>query len=399
MSDALLLALVFVAIAIGWYLGRRGSLLGATRSRSAVDANYYKGLNYLINEQPDSAIDAFIDALEVNTETLDTHIAVGNLMRRKGEVERAIRVHQNLLSRPSLPREYMHQAHLELARDFISAGLFDRAEGLLQDLLDNAPELREVTLRHLLEIYQDEKEWQRAIDIGKKLLPKRSILKSHAVVDSDIPVALAHYCCEMAEGALLKNDYHSVRLHLKKALAYDRSCVRALLLLARVEHETGHYGLAIKALRAVREQDPVFLSEAIELLRSCFERLGQPENFQTFLQASLNEAPSATVILALVDDIRSRKGDAEAVRFIEDQLKRRPSLRGLDKLVDIQIANSSGSARENLKILHVLLQQLMHNKPHYRCRHCGFAGKQLHWICPGCKRWGEISAIRGAEGE
>lgn len=399
MSDALLLALVVVAIAIGWFLGRRGRAAAASMARHSADARYYKGLNYLINEQPDSAIDAFIDALDVNTDTLETHIAVGNLMRKKGEVERAIRIHQNLLARPSLPKEYMHQAHLELARDFISAGLFDRAEGLLQDLLTDAPELREVTLRHLLEIYQDEKEWQQAIDIGKRLLPRRSLLKSAAAVDADIPVALAHFCCELAEAALFRNDYHSVRSHLKRALGYDRTCVRALLLLARVEYQTQHYGLAIKALRAVREYDPIFLSEAIELLRSCFERLGQPENFQTFLQASLNDAPSSTVMLALVDDLRTRKGDAEAIKFIESQLQRRPSLRGLDKLIEMQMASCSGGARDNLNTLHALLQQLVVNKAQYRCKHCGFAGKQLHWLCPGCKRWGEISAIRGADGE
>lgn len=399
MSDTLLLVLIAVAIAIGWLLGRRSVASRMGVASGATESHYYKGLNYLINEQPDSAIDAFIESLEVNNDTLDTHIAVGNLMRKKGEVERAIRIHQNLLARPSLPRQFLQQAHLELARDFISAGLFDRAEGLLEDLQKNAPELRRVALRHLMEIYQDEKDWLRAIEIGKQLLPRRSLLKNVRPVDSDITQALAHFCCELAEEALLKNDYHSVRVHLKRALAYDRISPRALLLMARVEYETAHYGLAIKALRAVREHHPVYLTEAVELLRQCYQHLQQPEGFQTFLQATLRQSPSATITLALVEDLRRRKGDMEAANFIEQQLQRSPSLRGLSKLVEIRIAAAGGTEGENLKLLQGLIQQLMQDKPQYRCRHCGFAGKQLHWLCPSCKRWGEISAIRGVEGE
>lgn len=399
MSDPVFLVLIVLAIAIGWVLGRHRRIRNPQTAENPLQSHYYEGLNYLLNEQPDSALDAFINALEVNSNTLETHIAVGNLMRRKGEVERAIRIHQNLLARPSLPPRHLHQAHLELARDFISAGLFDRAERLLEDLLENAPELREVALRYLLEIYQDEKEWLRAIDTGKRLLPRKLLIKNAQPLDRDIPIALSHYCCELAEQALEKNDYHGVRSFLKRALAYDRGCVRALLLLARVEFETDNYPRVIKALRQVREQDPVFLTEAVSLLKQCYERMGNPQGFQRFLGEGLEQYPSSTLLLALVDDIQSREGDEAAVDFISEQLKHRPSLKGLDKLVEIHIANSGGRARENLKILHLLIQQLMHNKPTYQCRHCGFTGKQLHWLCPGCKHWGEISAIRGAEGE
>ena len=169
MNDLLIFALLFAAIAIGWWLGRRGAATVA--SSPELPGQYYKGLNYILEDRPDGAIDAFINALEVNSETLETHIALGNLLRKKGEVDRAIRIHQNLLARPSLPRSQVHLAHLELARDYISAGLLDRAERLLLDLVEESPAQRRTSQRHLLEIYQSEREWSRAIDIAKDLLP------------------------------------------------------------------------------------------------------------------------------------------------------------------------------------------------------------------------------------
>ena len=170
MNDLGIFFLLFLAIAIGWLLGRRSST--APVNSPALPSQYYKGLNDILDGRPDGAIDSFINALEVNTETLETHIALGNLLRKKGEVERAIRIHQNLLARPSLPRSQVHQAHLELARDYISAGLLDRAERLLLDLVDESPEQRRTAHLHLLEIYQSERDWLRAIEVASELLPR-----------------------------------------------------------------------------------------------------------------------------------------------------------------------------------------------------------------------------------
>ncbi|WP_101757202.1 lipopolysaccharide assembly protein LapB [Oceanicoccus sp. KOV_DT_Chl] len=398
MFDPWQLLLVVSAIAIGWLLGRKPKI-EANDVPAVRHHQYYKGLNFLLNDQPDGALDTFIEALEVNSETLETHIAIGNLMRRKGEVERAIRIHQNLLSRPSLSRVHLHQAHLELARDFISAGLWDRAEGLLLDLIKDAPELKAVAMRHLLEIYQDEKEWQQAIDTAKQLLPKRYLLKASPPVDASINDALAHYCCELAELALQKKDFHSTRNYLKQALSYDRSCVRASLLAAEVEYRTGHLPKAIQNLRKVWGQDPVFIPETVPLLKACYQKLDDDQAFQNDLKQALDICPSVTTLLALVELIKSKQGDLAATEFLGKALAERPSLRGLAKFVELHIDNSGGRARENFSILQLLIEQLLEAKPQYQCQHCGFAGKHLHWLCPGCKHWGQVKAIRGAEGD
>ncbi|MGK0443056.1 MAG: lipopolysaccharide biosynthesis regulator YciM [Pseudohongiellaceae bacterium] len=397
MIDAWLLLLIVTAIAIGWFLGRRG-WSAVSQQGASPHQPYYKGLNYLLDDQPDGALDAFIEALDVNSETLETHIAVGNLMRRKGEVERAIRIHQNLLSRPTLSKEQLHQAHLELAKDFISAGLLDRAESLLEALVVDAPELHKTATLYLLEILQDEKEWQRAIDKAQQLLPKKSLLKNSAV-DPVIVRALSHYCCELAELAMGKSDYHSVRKHINQALAYDSDCIRASLLLAKAEYETAHYDQAIKSLHTIRHQDLAYVSESINLLKLCSDEINGYQAYQYYLNSCLEQHPSVTIVLAIVADIQQREGDEAAADFMGRELKRRPSLRGLDKLVSLHVANSKGKAQKNLSLLQDLTNQLIESKPQYQCHHCGFSGKQLHWLCPSCKHWGEVAPIQGAEGD
>lgn len=397
MADSWLFIVIVLAIFIGWLLGRRSASGG--RSAGARPSQYYQGLNYLLNDQPDGALDSFIEGLEVNSETLETHIAVGNLMRKKGEVDRAIRIHQNLLSRPSLPRAHLHQAHLELARDYISAGLLDRAERLLKDLIAESADSRDVAMRHLLEIYQAEKEWQQAIDTAQKLVPRRFFLKSSQPADDALMIALSHYCCEMAEQLLARNDYHQARSRLKQAINYDKNCVRASLLLADIEFRTGHYSHCLKALRKVRQQDPVFLPETAPLFKQCFNKMGREGAFQEEMQQHLQVYPSTSIVLAVAADLQGQEGDAAAAKFIGEALKRRPSLKGLAKLVNLHIANSNGQARENLTILQILLEQLVQDKPQYQCHHCGFSGKRLHWLCPSCKTWGQVKAIRGAEGD
>jgi lipopolysaccharide biosynthesis regulator YciM len=399
MIDSWQFLLVFSAVVAGWLLGRYKRSSSNELAGQVYNNKYYKGLNYLLNDQPDEEIDSFISSLEVNGETLEMHLAVGNLMRRKGEVDRAIRTHQNLLARSNLTLEQLHLAHLELARDYISAGLWDRAEGLLEDLLEEAPEIESISKRHLMEIYQDEKEWEKAVEMARQLLPKRSLLKSPVSQDGQIAVALSHYCCELAELDLAKSNYLSARSYLKQALNYDPRCVRASMLAADLEYKLGHYSFAIKQLKKVVDQDPVFVPEIVVMLHKCYSQLDDEESFLKYLSNCLDRYPSVTLLLTLADKIKSTKGTSAASEYLGAALKGRPSLRGLAKLVELNIGESADDSKDSLVILQLLIEQLMHNKPQYQCHNCGFSGKKLHWLCPSCTQWGKIKAIRGAEGD
>jgi lipopolysaccharide biosynthesis regulator YciM len=396
-NDLLIFVLLFSAIAIGWWLGRRG----AARALPSTEhpSQYYTGLNYLLDGRPDGAIDAFVDALEVNSETLETHLALGNLLRKRGEVDRAIRVHQNLLARPSLPREKVHQAHLELARDYISAGLLDRAERLLLDLVKESREQRVVSLRHLLEIYTSEKEWQKAIDAALQLLPRKTLLGgAGAPHDSgkgqQVAVALAHFYCELAASKLAAGELPAARKLLDQALGQDGLCVRASIMLGEVEYKGGHYKQAVKALRRVRQQDLDYLPETVSPLRKCYQQLNDEGALKTYLRDCLGENPPPKLLLAVAEDICEAGGKEAAADFLSNRLAHQPSLRGLAKLIELQIDVADDKSSANLGLLQVLVNRLVNERPLYRCGHCGFSGRQLHWFCPGCQYWGTIKSIQ-----
>jgi lipopolysaccharide biosynthesis regulator YciM len=401
-NELLVFALLFSATGIGWLLGRRSH--SAVASPPELPSQYYKGLNYLLDGRPDGAIDAFITALEVNSETLETHIALGNLLRKKGEVDRAIRIHQNLLARPSLPRAQVHRAHLELAKDYISAGLLDRAERLLLDLVDESQAMRTTARHYLLEIYQSEREWKSAVEVASQLLPRKSLLGGAPAETFDdkgqsVKVALAHYYCEMAAQKMERGKLQQAHKLLEQSLSTDKACVRASIMMGDVEYQSGHYKSAFKALRRVRSQDPSYIPETVAILRQCALKLEDMHSLKVYLRECLASHPSAALVLAIADDIRDSEGDTAAGKFLSIQLAEQPSLRGLSRLIGLQIDHAEGPARDNLGLLQVLVNRLVADRHAYRCSHCGFAGKQLHWFCLGCKCWGTMKTITNKGGE
>ncbi|GMG88456.1 lipopolysaccharide assembly protein LapB [Biformimicrobium ophioploci] len=396
MSDLTFFIFIFVAIAIGWYLGRKSGSKRAKRDKrqEALTRTYVQGLNFLLNERPDEAIEAFIDSLEVTPVTFETHLALGSLLRKRGESDQAIRVHQNLLARPSLSNEQQQKSQLELARDYISAGWLDRAERLLQELVEQSQELRSTSLEHLIEIYRDEREWARAIHAVSMLHGKR-----FKKLPPEWAHIQAHFCCEMAEEALKAKDYLSARKHLKLALEYDKDSVRASLLWAKLDFSLGSYRDAIKVLRRIPRQNPEYIAETLELLEASYEALGDEKGLIKYLESLLKEFPSNSVLIALAERIKNDEDEAEAAAFMGKQLQARPSLRGLARFLDMHIDNTQGRARENLSILKGMVDQLVATRPQYRCHHCGFSGNQLHWLCPSCKHWDTVRPVKGIEGE
>lgn len=397
MTTFWLFILVFTAIACGWLLGRFAVGQPAIPGTAAnAYRQYFRGLNYLLNDRADEAIDTFVDSLEVTKETLETHVALGNLMRRKGEVERAIRIHQNLLARPNLPPLQLQQAHLELARDYISAGLYDRAERLLRDLVQGSEELRPVSLRHLVEIYQAERDWAKAIETATRLLPRRNLFLSAPDPDPELEGAIAHFHCELAQHALERNEFDGARAHLKQALIRDPKCVRASLLSGLLEYRAGLFRAAIDALQQVPRQNAALIPETLDTLRACYDALGAREQLVDYLRQCLAQHPSTRLVLAIGEELALRESPAAASAFISEQMRTRPTLRGL---LALMAAQREAPAEPNQDMLQALLQKLVLSKPAYQCHRCGFSGRQIHWLCPSCKQWNTVQPIGGAEGD
>lgn len=352
-------------------------------------ADYFKGLNLLLNEQPDKAIDVFVKMLQVDNDTVETHLALGNLFRSRGEGDRAIRIHQNLIARPTLNKTQRALALFELAQDYMRAGLLGRAESLFLELLEQG-EYRAESLEKLLDIYQQEKEWEKAIDVARRY---------EHLTGQRMNLQVAHFFCELGDALFASGDYKAALKMTKRALNTDRQCVRATLLQARVEKASGDCKAAIKTLKQVEKQDPRFLPEIVGPLLACYRNLDKTSEAERYLERLSAEHGGITSLLGLADLLRLRGDEKEASKRIARSLSERPSVRGLDHLIELHLANSEGAARENLLILKELTRRLLEEKSPYRCGNCGFKVKTLKWCCPTCKNWASIRPIQGIIGE
>ena len=390
MPDIALLVLLLVAITIGYLMGRLQKKKQPPESPSTVSKDYFVGLNYLLNEQPDEAIDTFIQALDLNSDTVDTYLALGTLFCKRGEVERSIRVHQDLLARPSLTPAQSIKVQLELAKDYMYAGLFDRAEAMLTELVKHNHELKSEALVQLLKIYEQEKEWLKAIDIAESLRRNQ---------ESPYYKKLALYYCEQAETDLANNDRVAARRYIKVAFSRDKDCVRASLLLGRMEYEEGRYREAIRVLEKISKQDVRYIPLSVPMLENAYSGLPSTKGLGAYLARCLNEKPTSAVVLAMTRLLEQERGQQYAAEFLAAQLAKRPTLIGLNRLVSLQQASGQLAHDDSFRLFQALTSKMLAQKPVFACSSCGFTGKKMHWQCPGCKDWGSISPITGMEGE
>ncbi|NIC04352.1 lipopolysaccharide assembly protein LapB [Billgrantia bachuensis] len=395
MLDALLLVLLVAAVAIGWWLGRRERQGSHDRALpNTLSRDYFVGLNYLLNEQPDRAIETFVNALEVNSETIDTHITLGNLFRTRGEADRAVKIHQNLLARPTLTALQSEQVQLELARDFLHLGLFDRSERLLQQLVQDSShdDIRHAAKRLLADLFDREGEWQAAFDVAYP-----NLIRQH----EDIRRAAAHWLCEMADHERRSASPGLARKHLRRALSIDPRCVRANLLLAALSQDTGHYREAIRTLMRIPDQDLDMMPVALEPLHHAYAMLDDEAGLVDCLERLLDRAHVTSLIILLAETQRKRHGLQVAIELVSEQLNRAPSLGALDYLLDLyqHQQQQQGAPDNRLQLLKQHTHTLLTARPRHRCQRCGFAGQPLHWQCPSCRSWGTTRPITGIEGE
>lgn len=390
MFDMLMIGLLLLAIAIGYGLGVYRYTRRTKASNSLVRRHYYQGLQYLLNEQADNTIDSFIESLEVNTDTLEIHLALGNHLRRQGEVTKAIKIHEHLLQCGKLTQLQFQQAQLELANDYVNAGLLDRAEDLFAELVSSKSRYSAEALEHLMVIYQNEGEWSKAIQAANSLSVQASKIGTY-----ELAMMAAHYSCELAQQALERQELAAASDHLQEAFRYHQHSVRASLLSAQIQFDKGAYREALIHLKKIPLQDPELIKESLSLLKQCAIALGDMEGLRHYLFSLLTRYPSNSVIISLAEVLAEREGQAAATEFIVAQLRKRPSLRTLNYLIDLYLGTSDGKARENLILLKSLIDNAMLEKPSYICSKCGFTGHKLHWLCPSCKSWSSIKPIKG----
>lgn len=374
----------------GWLAAMRQSHSKKSNHDNRLSREYVVGLNYLLNEQPDKAVDIFIKLLDVDSETVETHLALGSLFRRRGEVDRAIRIHQNLIARPQLSATERKEALLSLGQDYMSAGMFDRAERIFLEVVEMCGGSEVLSLQGLLDIYQQEKSWLQALDVIKKL---------ELSTGESMQWKAAHYYCEIAQRSLKDKMYDAAQHAIKQALAVDKRSVRASLMQAELDIQAGRYKQALCALKCVPEQDPAFLSEVIEPLVQCYQALDQMDECVDYLLVALATHPRSSIIFVIAEYLRREKGVDLAIDFVSEKLNKHPSIRGLNRLICWHLETANGKVRDKLQMLYDITSKFLENKPIYRCAQCGFGGKHLHWHCPSCKQWGKMKPVHGLEGD
>lgn len=384
------LLLLPLAALLVWYGARTSGARNSERpTAKAPGADYFKGLSYLGSEQPDKAIDSFIKALEIDSDTIETHVTLGNLYRRRGEVDRAIRIHQNITARPALTSEQRVEAMLELGQDYVSAGLLDRAEALFRELIDGHLHTAEA-LSQLVEVYEREQDWESAIQVGDRLAK---------TTGEALGPRLAHYHCQQAERELQKGNLERALGMVRQAYGLHRQSVRASLLEGDILAQSGATAAALSVYRRVEDQDPSLLPEAIPRVCNCLRQLGRTDEIRLFLREILSRYGGLTATLALADYEHRVHGEASALQLLTEQLRRRPSLGGYHRLVELELLRATGECHERLLILRGVIRAVLAERPVYRCQQCGFPAKSLHWKCPGCRHWDTVKPVQGIEGE
>lgn len=370
---------------MGW-LAARIDIKQLVDESSALPRSYFQGLNFLLNEQQDKAIDAFIEVVKVDPQTVELHFALGSLFRRRGEVDRALRMHLNLVERADLDKDKRQQALFELAQDYLKAGILDRAEALFQDLQDTP--YAKPALDFLLELYQKEKDWLKAIDVTQRL----------AVISGELhSKEAAFFYCELAAAELAGRRTNTAYDYLRQALEVHPQAVRATMMLGDMESSAQNYSDAIEIWKRVEQQNPQYLPLVAERLLEAYQQIGRTDTAIVVLQDYLSKYPSLDLMNVLFKAILQRDGAEAAYKLVRDELQRNPTLLGLDKLLEARLLEIADDRRADVEMVKKLVYQRTRSLAMYRCSNCGFKARQFYWHCPACHGWETYSPRRSEE--
>ena len=384
----LLFLLLPIAAAYGWYMGDRNAKQKYLNQSNRLSREYVDGLNFLLSNQKDKAVDLFLDMLKEDDGTLEAHLTLGNLFRSRGEVDRAIRIHQALMESPSLTFEQRLLAIQQLGRDYMSAGFYDRAEEMFLQLIDEE-DFQQYALQQLIIIYQSTSEWNNAINAASRLVKLGKV---------NYKIEIAQFYCELAVIAISNNDLDQAYNLLKKSAAADSNCARTSLMLGRVLMSQDKCEQAIECFEKILNQDKAFIGEALPLLKACYAKLNQPQRFKQFLEICVQQDTGNVAELMLADMVEKDNGLDAAQYYLYRELLKHPNLKGFYRLMDYHVADAEqGKAKESLLLLRNMVGEQIKSVPNYRCQKCGFTVNTLYWLCPGCRSWSTIKPVRDFE--
>ncbi len=374
-STFLLAGLFLLLAAAGWAMGRFGER-DEEDAPPPLNIDYLKGLNFLLNEQTDQALEHFLRMVRVDDKTIETHFALGSLFRRRGEVDRAIRIHQNIVARPDLAPEQRDQALFSLAKDYLAAGLLDRAENLFARLSEGS-RFQVQALENLCRIYEQEKEWAKAIDAGQRL----EVLSGRSLA-----LQIAHYYCERAESAAAANDFAAAREFVKSAQSGRPRTMRGALTRAHIARDTGDNKLALKLYHRIIDENTYLIAEALPEIVAIYANEGATADLEKALQALLAKNPESASLIAYTAIVNNLGGIPVIDDCVEQYMLNEPTLGEFVELRQLS-EGDKGSRDFALAKVRGALSKLASSTPRYQCQECGFSSQRLLWQCPSCRNW------------
>ncbi len=370
-STFLLAGLFLLLAAAGWALGRFGER-DELDPPPPLNIDYLKGLNFLLNEQTDQALEHFLKMVRVDDKTIETHFALGSLFRRRGEVDRAIRIHQNIIARPDLASEQRDQALFSLAKDYLKAGLLDRAEKMFSRLSQGS-RYQVDALENLTRIYEQEKEWQMAIEAGQQL---------EVLGGRSLALQIAHYYCELAEASARAKDYGAARQYVKQAQAGRPRTLRGALTRAHIAQETNDNKTALRLYHRIIDEHTYLIAEALPEIVAIYERENAMGELEKAFRQMLKKNPEMSSLVAYTAIVNDIAGIPVIDECVEKYLLGEPTLR---EFVDMQRVTEGDAAA--MSKVRTALSNLASSTPRYQCQECGFSSQKLLWQCPSCRSW------------
>ncbi len=370
-STFLLAGLFLLLAAAGWALGRFGER-EEEDPPPPLNIDYLKGLNFLLNEQTDQALEHFLKMVRVDDKTIETHFALGSLFRRRGEVDRAIRIHQNIIARPDLASEQRDQALFSLAKDYLKAGLLDRAEKLFTRLSQGS-RFQVEALENLTRIYEQEKEWEKAIEAGQQL---------EVLGGRSLALQIAHYYCELAEAAAVAKDYGAARQYVKQAQAGRPRTLRGALTRAHIAQETNDSTTALRLYHRIIDEHTYLIAEALPEIVAIYEREGAIDDLEKAFRKMLKKNPEMSSLVAYTAIVNDIGGIPVIDECVEKYLLNEKTL---SEFIDIQSVTDGEDAA--MARVRKALSNLASSTPRYQCQECGFSSQKLLWQCPSCRSW------------
>ncbi len=366
--------------ALGWFAARV-DIRYVLREARALPSAYFRGLNFLLREQHDKAVESFVDVSRRDPHALDLQLALGSLFRRQGRIGEATGIHQSLVDRHDLSKEKRDLAQFELAQDFHAAGLFDRAEAVYEQLTGTVYEAEAVI--KLASVLEQEKAWQKAIAARERV---------QRLSGEPQGKFIAQYHCELAEMALTGRDVASVAQHLSAALDANRNNSRARLIAFQAAMKMDDAPAATAALAELQRTHPALLVLVAEEIEALYRKGGNALIAIDQLAAAQRSAPTSLGLSRLVDASLKVEGRAAAIAHLKRELTALPSAREATRLLELESAQHEGAASETMLGIAQLLHRATDKIPGFHCTHCGFRAPRYYWKCPGCNEWESFCA-------